>query len=45
MVFSIVVPILSLVVGLIYPPAVLAALMIGIEAVFSLCLFKECKSI
>ena len=43
MVFSIVVPILSLVVGLIYPPAVLAALMIVIEAVFSACLFQECK--
>ena len=35
--------ILSLIVGLIYPPAVLAALMIVIEAVFSVCLFQECK--
>lgn len=43
MVFSIVVPILSLIVGLIYPPAVLATLMIVIEAVFSACLFQECK--
>ena len=43
MVFSIVVPILSHIVGLIYPPAVLAALMIVIEAVFSVCLFQECK--
>jgi len=43
MVFSIVVPILSLIVGLIYPPAVLAALMIVVEAVFSACLFQECK--
>ena len=43
MVFSIVVPILSLIVGLIYPPTVLAALMIVIEAVFSVCLFQECK--
>ena len=43
MVFSIVVPILSLIVGLIYPPVVLAALMIVIEAVFSACLFQECK--
>ena len=43
MVFSIVVPILSLIVGLIYPPAVLAALMIVIETVFSACLFQECK--
>jgi fumarate reductase subunit D len=45
MVFSIVVPILSLIVGLIYPPAVLAALMIVIEAVFSVCLFQECKKL
>ena len=43
MVFSVVVPILSLIVGLIYPPTVLAALMIVIEAVFSVCLFQECK--
>lgn len=45
MVFSIVVPILSLIVGLIYPPAVLAALMIVIEAAFSACLFQECKKL
>ena len=45
MVFSIVVPILSLIVGLIYPPTVLAALMIVIEAVFSACLFQECKKL
>ncbi len=45
MVFSIVVPILSLIVGLIYPPAVLAALMIVIEAAFSVCLFQECKKL
>lgn len=45
MVFSIVVPILSLIVGLIYPPTVLAALMIVIEAVFSVCLFQECKKL
>ena len=43
MVFSVVVPILSLIVGLIYPPAVLAAMMIVVEAVFSVCLFQECK--
>ena len=43
MVFSIVVPILSLIVGLIYPPTVLAALMIVIEATFSACLYQECK--
>ena len=45
MAFSIVVPILSLIVGLIYPPAVLAALMIVIEAVFSACLYQECKKL
>ena len=43
MVFSVVVPILSLIVGLIYPPAVLAALMIVVEATFSVCLYQECK--
>ena len=43
MVFSVVVPILSLIVGLIYPPAVLAALMIVVEATFSACLYQECK--
>jgi hypothetical protein len=45
MVFSIVVPILSLIVGLLYPPSVLAALMIVIEATFSLCLYQECKKL
>ena len=43
MVFSVVVPILSLIVGLIYPPAVLAAMMIIVEATFSVCLYQECK--
>lgn len=43
LVFSIVVPILSLIVGLLYPPYVLAAIMVIIEAVFSLCLYMECK--
>ena len=45
MVFSIVVPILSLIIGLLYPPYVLAAIMIVTEAVFSLCLIRECKSL
>ena len=45
MVFSIVVPILALIVGLLYPPSVLAALMIVIEATFSLCLYQECKKL
>ena len=43
LVFSIVVSILSLIVGLLYPPYVLAAIMVIIEAVFSLCLYMECK--
>lgn len=43
LVFSIVVPILSLIVGLLYPPYALAAIMVIIEAVFSLCLYMECK--
>lgn len=45
LVFSIVVPILSLIVGLLYPPYVLAAIMVIIEAVFSLCLYMECKKL
>lgn len=43
LVLSIVVPILSLIVGLLYPPYVLAAMMVIIEMVFSLCLYAECK--
>lgn len=42
MVFSIIVPIASLILGLMYPPYVLAAIMMVIEAVFSACLFREC---
>ena len=45
MVFSIVIPILSLIIGLMYPPYVLAALMIIIEAIFSTCLYLECKKL
>lgn len=45
LVFSIVIPILALVVGLLYPPSVLAALMVVVEAVFACCLFRECKGI
>ena len=43
LVFSIAVPILSLIVGLFYPPYVLAAIMVIIETVFSICLYAECK--
>ena len=45
LVFSIVIPILALVVGLLYPPSVLAVLMVVVEAVFACCLFRECKGI
>ena len=43
LVLSIVVPILSLVLGLYFPPYVLAAVMVFIEAVFSFLLFRENK--
>ncbi len=43
LILSIVIPILSLIIGLLCPPYVLAALMIIIEIVFSLCLHAECK--
>ena len=43
LVFSIAVPILSLIVGLLYPPYILAAMMVMIETVFSICLYAECK--
>ena len=40
---SIFIPIFALIIGLIYPPQVLAGLMTIIEVVFSICLFYECK--
>ena len=43
LVLSIVIPILSLILGLYFPPYVLAAVMVGVEAVFSFLLFRECK--
>ncbi|MCR5561665.1 MAG: hypothetical protein K6F58_07635 [Bacteroidales bacterium] len=43
LVLSIIIPILALVVGLLCPPCVLAIIMFVIEAVFSFCLYKECK--
>jgi len=43
--FSILIPILSLVIGLMYPPYILAALMAVIEIIFSLCLHIECKKL
>ena len=45
LVFSIVIPILALIVGLMYSPSVLAALMVVIEAVFACCLHRECKQL
>lgn len=45
LVLSIVVPILALILGLMFPPFVLAAVMIVIEAIFALLLNGECKKI
>ena len=45
LVMSIVVPVLSLVIGLMFPPFVLAAVMVFVEALFSFLLYRECKSI
>ena len=41
--FSIFIPIFALIVGLVSTPAVLAASMMAIEAVFAVCLFLECR--
>ena len=35
----------ELITGLLYPPYILAAIMIVIEIVFSMCLFAECKKV
>lgn len=43
LVLSIFIPIFALVIGLMYPPQVLAGLMAFIEVVFAICLFHECK--
>lgn len=43
MVFSVFIPIFALIVGLISTPAVLSATMIGVEVVFAICLFMECR--
>ena len=45
LVLSIVIPVLALVVGLFCPPYVLAIIMLGIEVVFSFCLYKESKAL
>ena len=43
LVFSIVIPIATFLVGLFYPPLAVAVLMLVFEIVFSLCLYQECK--
>lgn len=43
LILSIIIPILSLFIGLMYPPYVLAGLMIIIEIVFSVCLYLEVR--
>ena len=43
LVLSIVIPVLSLVLGLSCPPFVLAAVMVFVEAVFSFLLFRETR--
>ena len=45
LVLSIVIPILSLVVGLSFPPFILAIIMVVIESLFSFFLFRECESL
>lgn len=44
-VFSILIPLLALVLGLLYPPHVLAIAMIFVEILFSLLLYLECKKL
>ena len=44
LILSIIIPILSLFIGLMYPPYVLAALMTIIEIVFSVCLYLEVRA-
>jgi hypothetical protein len=45
MVLSVVIPIAALIVGLNYPPQIVAAMMIGVEIVFSLLLVFEVKKL
>ena len=44
-VFSIAVPVLALIVGLMFPPFVLAAVMIGVEILFCILLYLETRSL
>jgi hypothetical protein len=43
LILSIIIPILSLIIGIMFPPQVLALVMVIIEVIFSLCLRGECK--
>ena len=45
LVLSIFIPIMALLVGLFCPPYVLAIIMVVVEALFSLCLFREVKNL
>ena len=45
LVLSIVIPVLSLVLGLKFPPFVLAAVMVFIEALFAFLLYRECRTL
>ena len=45
LVLSIVIPVVSLVAGLLLPPFALCVIMVVVEAVFSLCLHLECKAL
>ena len=45
LVLSIFIPIMALLVGLFCPPYVLALIMVVVEAVFSLCLFREVRKL
>ena len=45
LVLSIVIPIATLILGLLYPPSVIAAAMIVFEILFTLCLFVECRNL
>jgi len=45
LVFSIVIPILSLIIGIYYPPVILAIIMVATEMLFSFLLYRECKTL
>jgi len=45
LVFSIVIPILSLIIGIYYPPVILAIIMVATEILFSFLLYRECKTL